>query len=146
METMNGFLYFFITVILLIFIICYAFLAIFLNNFHKKIYGQSTVMAWIPLANIYLLGKLTFGKDVGYGLVALFLLSCTLTMRIDRMTIVLSLPDILQMILGAIFSGSFVATIIFAIKKYGKLKTNNKNNETKEIEKIVKENNDFFNS
>ena len=79
-------------------------------------------MAGIPFSNIYLLGKLTFSKVVGYGLLALLIISCTLTLYIDRMTIILSLPSILQMILGAAFAGAFVAVLIFGIRKYEKLK------------------------
>ena len=150
MEEMTGFLYFFMIVIILIVLACYAGLAIFLSKFSKKVYGEPSVMAWIPFANIYLLGKLTFSKDVGYGLVALFLLSCTLTLRIDKTTIILSLPSILQMILGAVFAGAFVAVFIFGIKKYGRL-NNTKSKETpsksnKELEEIVKANDEFFNN
>ena len=151
MEGMSGFLFFFIIVIILIFVICYAALAIFLNNFYKKVYGESTVMAWIPFANIYLLGKLTFSKDAGYGLVALFVLSGTIKLTFDRTSIVLSLPNVLQMILGAVFAGAFVATLIFGIRKYGRLKNNSSNNNkeiksNEEIEKIAKENDAFFNN
>ena len=148
MEEMSGFLLFFIIVIILIFVICYAALAIFLNNFNKKMYGESTVMAWIPFANIYLLGKLTFNKDAGYGLVALFVLSGTIRLTFDRTTIVLSLPNVLQIVLGAVFAGAFVATLIFGIRKYGRIKNVSNNNEkvktNEEIEKISKENDAFF--
>lgn len=149
MEEMSGFLLFFIIVIILIFVICYAALAIFLNNFNKKMYGESTVMAWIPFANIYLLGKLTFNKDAGYGLTALLVLSGTIKLTFDRTTIVLSLPNIIQMILGAVFAGTLVATIIFGVRKYGRIKNNPSNNNEKvktneEIEKISKENDAFF--
>ena len=135
MEELSGFLYFFIAVLLIILIICYAALAIFLNNFNKKVYGEPSIMAWIPFANIFLLGKLTFNRDAGYGLVALFVLSCTLTMQIDRMTIVLSLPSVLQMILGAVFAGTFIATLIFGLNKYDKISTNHQNNKKKKTEK-----------
>ena len=149
MEEMSGFLLFFIIVIILIFVICYAALAIFLNNFNKKMYGESTVMAWIPFANIYLLGKLTFNKDAGYGLTALLVLSGTIKLTFDRTTIVLSLPNILQMILGAAFAGAFVAVLIFFFILYGRLSSKNKESNiksNKEIEEIAKENDKFFNN
>ena len=132
-ETAN-FLYFFIAVIILILITCYAILAVFLNNFNKKVYGTSTVMAWIPFANIYLLGKLTFNKDVGYGLIALFLLSGTLKMTFDKISITLSLPNVLQITLGAIFAGTFIATLIYGVQKYSDLenKKNTKNSKSKQ--------------
>lgn len=145
-ETTN-FLYFFIAIIILILITCYAVLAIFLNNFNKKVYGTSTVMAWIPFANVYLLGKLTFNKDAGYGLIALFLLSGTLKLTFDRTTIVLSLPNVLQVILGAVFAGTFIATLIYGIQKYTNLdnKKHSKKKENKKSE-IAKANDDFFNN
>lgn len=153
MNDLNGFLYFFIIVLIVIFVICYIALAMFLSRFSKKVYGEPSVMAWIPFANIYLLGKLTFNKDAGYGLVALLVLSCTLTIQINRTTIILSLPSVMQIILGAVFAGAFVATIIFGVRKYGKLNSNssasNQNKETKsnkEIEEVVKANDDFFNN
>ncbi len=132
-ETAN-FLYFFVAVIILILITCYAILAVFLNNFNKKVYGTSTVMAWIPFANIYLLGKLTFNKDVGYGLIALFLLSGTLKMTFDKISITLSLPNVLQITLGAIFAGTFIATLIYGVQKYSDLenKKNTKNSKSKQ--------------
>lgn len=149
MEAMTGFLYFFIIIIILIVVICYAALAIFLTHFSEKMEGEPSVMAWIPFANIYLLGKLTFNKDTGYGLVALFVLSCTLTLQIDKTTIILSLPGIVQVILGAAFAGAFVAVLIFGIRKYGRLSSKNKESNiksNKEIEEIAKENDKFFNN
>lgn len=149
MEAMTGFLYFFIIIIILIVVICYAALAIFLTHFSEKMEGEPSVMAWIPFANIYLLGKLTFNKDTGYGLVALFVLSCTLTLQIDKTTIILSLPGIVQVILGAAFAGAFVAVLIFGIRKYGRLSSKNKESNiksNKEIEEITKENDKFFNN
>ena len=153
MNDLNGFLYFFIIVLIVIFVICYIALAMFLSRFSKKVYGEPSVMAWIPFANIYLLGKLTFNKDAGYGLVALLVLSCTLTIQINRTTIILSLPSVMQIILGAVFAGAFVATIIFGVRKYGKLNTNSsannqkkKTKSNKEIEEVVKANDDFFNN
>ena len=123
MQETSSFLYFFLIMLIIVVMICYVALAIFLTNFSKKIEGKPNIMAWIPFSNIYLLGKLTFSKDVGYGLLALLILSCTLTLKIDRMTIILSLPSVLQMILGAAFAGAFVAVLIFGIRKYEKLKT-----------------------
>ena len=121
MQETSSFLYFFLIMLIIVVMICYVALAIFLTNFSKKIEGKPNIMAWIPFSNIYLLGKLTFSKDVGYGLLALLILSCTLTLKIDRMTIILSLPSVLQMILGAAFAGAFVAVLIFGIRKYEKL-------------------------
>lgn len=150
MEEMTGFLYFFIITIIIIVFLCYVALAIFLSKFSKKVYGESSVMSWIPFANIYLLGKLTFNKDAGYGLLALLLLSGTITLTFDKTTFTLSLPNAMQVALGAIFAGTLVVTIIFGLKKYGKLyHTDNKEKDDTEIEtleEIEKENDNFFNN
>lgn len=53
-------------ILLAIVIIVYLFFAIFLNKFHKLVNGKGTVMAFIPIANIYLLGKLALNKLFGY--------------------------------------------------------------------------------
>lgn len=39
--------------------------AFILNKTNKIIYGKNTILAWIPFINLYLLGKLTFGKIFG---------------------------------------------------------------------------------
>ena len=88
-------------------------------------------MAWIPFANVYLLGKLTFNKDAGYGLIALFLLSGTLRLTFDKTTIVLSLPNVLQVILGAVFAGTFIATLIYGVQKYTNLDNKKHNKKIK---------------
>ena len=150
MNETSNFLYFFIAIIILIIITCYALLAVFLNNFNKKVNGTPSVMAWIPLANVYLLGKLTFSKDAGYGLVALFILSGTLKLTFATTTIVLSLPNVLQVILGAVFAGAFIVTLIFGIQKYSEIDTkkHNKKRQAKkeETKEISKANDEFFNS
>ena len=147
MDETSNFLYFFIAIIILVIITCYALLAIFLNNLNKKVNGTTSVMAWIPLANVYLLGKLTFSKDAGYGLVALFILSGTLKLTFATTTIVLSLPNVLQIILGAVFAGAFIATLIFGIQKYDNIST--KKHGKKKIakkEEVSKANDEFFNN
>ena len=133
MNETENFLYFFIAIIILIIITFYAVLAIFLNNFNKKVNGTPTVMAWIPFANVYLLGKLTFNKDAGYGLIALFLLSGTLRLTFDKTTIVLSLPNVLQVILGAVFAGTFIATLIYGVQKYTNLDNKKHNKKIKKV-------------
>ncbi len=131
MNETSSFLYLFIAIIIVILIMLYTMLAIFLNNFHKKVYGTPNVMAWIPLANVYLLGKLTFNKDAGYGLVALFILSGTLKLTFDKTTIVLSLPNVMQVVFGAVFAGAFIATLIFGIRKYDSTKENHQKKKHK---------------
>ena len=148
MNETTTFLYFCIAVVVVMLIALYMAFAVFLNNFNKKVTGTSTVMSWIPFANVYLLGKLTFSKDAGYGLIALFILSGTLRLTFDRTTIILSLPNVLQVILGAVFAGDFIATLIFGINKYDKISSQHTNNKKKTVKKeeIAKANDEFFNN
>ena len=63
--------------IFLIIIGIYVAQAIFLNKFNKLVHGKGTALAWIPICNIYLLGKLTINKIVGWVLVACILITGT---------------------------------------------------------------------
>ena len=47
------------------------FLGIFLNKYSKLKTGKGTAIAWIPVINVYVLGKLAFNKIVGWLLVVL---------------------------------------------------------------------------
>ena len=48
---------------------------IILYNLNKKIYHEKSIIAWIPVANIYLLGKLTINKKSGILLVLGFIIA-----------------------------------------------------------------------
>lgn len=56
-------------------IILYILEATLLSKLNKLMYGKETALAWIPIANIYLLGKLTVNETVGWALLILFVLS-----------------------------------------------------------------------
>lgn len=71
MESLLGVLIGFLVVIIVITLAIYIAQAIFLNKFNKLVNGKGTPMAWIPIANIYLLGKLTVNKVVGWVLAIL---------------------------------------------------------------------------
>ena len=60
-----------IIVVLLLAIVLYIAQALFLNKFNKYTRGKSTWQAWVPIANLYLLGDLTFNNIVGWILVIL---------------------------------------------------------------------------
>ena len=96
----------FIVLIILIVIAIYVAEAIFLNKLNKKIYGQGTALAWIPIANIYLLGKLAFNKAVGFALLA----------------IVLVFGAINNSALSSISTVLEIIALVIAIMKYSKLK------------------------
>ncbi len=70
-EALKGFLYIIIFVVVLIYIIQ----GLVLNGLNKKIYGEGTWQAWVPIANIYLLGKLTINKIGGIVLLVIWFFS-----------------------------------------------------------------------
>ena len=75
MEALLAFGIIFIVIVLILVIVLYVVLGIVLNKLNKLMYGKGTAMAWIPLANIYLLGKLTVSKLLGWILLVV-LFSC----------------------------------------------------------------------
>lgn len=60
---------------LIIVIIIYIIKSIFLSNFNKLVNGEGTLMAWFPITDTYLLGKLTVSKKVGLILVGIMLIT-----------------------------------------------------------------------
>ena len=110
-------------VFLIIFLVIYILIGIFLNKLNKLIYGKGTPMAFIPFANIYLLGKLTLGKPVGLILIILNLLCGTYTVEINgyaRAFTILpgSISYGVSMLINIIIFGLF----IYAIYLYFKIK------------------------
>ena len=47
-------------------ILIYILVGILLNKLNKVMYGKGTALAFIPFCNVYLLGKLTINKIVGW--------------------------------------------------------------------------------
>lgn len=60
----------FLLVLALIVIVIYVIQALFLNYYNKYLTGKSTWLAWVPIGNIYLLGKIVYNDILGWGLVA----------------------------------------------------------------------------
>ena len=112
----------------IIIIAIYIALAIFLNKLNKLVYGKGTAMAWIPIVNFYLLGKLTINKIVGWVLViCLFLMgSYTTTVNGESKTYTI-LPENISSVVLVIFGLAVSILIIYAIVKYFGLKEENKN-------------------
>ena len=52
----------------LLFIVIYIVISWLLSDMNHLLYGKKNVIAWIPVANVYLLGELILSKSVGYGL------------------------------------------------------------------------------
>ncbi len=101
-------------------------IGIFLNKFHTYLYGKGTACAFIPFAQGYLLGKLTFNKCIGWVVVA-----CTLFLGTSTTTSINGQTTTHSLIPG----GSTIVTLaklgllIYAIIKYEKIKKGELNKE-----------------
>lgn len=128
----------FAKVILFVFailIIIYVAQAIFLNKLNKLIYGKGTAIAWIPIANLYLLGKLTVNKIVGWILVICPFLTGTTTTTINGVEKTSTfLPEKLNSIITTVHSFAVLALFAFAIIKYINLKKEVNNSSENEVE------------
>lgn len=111
------------TLLLIVIIVFYVVQAIFLNKFNKLVYGKGTPMAWIPIANVYLLGKLTVNKIVGWILIACVFLTGTYTTTINGVeTVHTILPENISELVSSVYNIIVFALLIYAIFKYDKLK------------------------
>ena len=104
-------------------IVVYVLVAIFLNKFNKLVYGKGTALAWIPICNIYLLGKLSFNKIVGWVVVVCSFLVGTYSTTIDGVTTTKTiLPSAIATPFMYIYDIALLGLYIYAIVKYFKLK------------------------
>lgn len=107
---------------------------IFLTKLNKVMYGKGTALAWIPVANSYLLGKLTINDIVGWCLLGGQLLTMTFSTTLNGVKKTFSiLPDSIRGTLSTVLSAVQLGLLVYAIIKYFKLKkevsTINLNNE-----------------
>lgn len=120
-----------IVILILIFII-YVVQAIFLSKFNKLKNGYGTAMGLVPIANIYLLGKLTFNKIVGWLLVVLIFSTSTLTITINGVENKYKLfPDDINAVVSKLLMLLILGLFIYAIIKYIRIKKEIRNSETK---------------
>ena len=105
---------------------------IILNRLHKEMYGKTTVLAWVPFCNIYLLGKLTVNKTVGWALAISKILTYTITTTVNGVQKTYSiLPSSISTLLSGIVGIITFCLLIYAIVKYKRLeKSNNIQNQT----------------
>lgn len=54
----------------------YVLVGMVLSKANKQKYGVNTLMAWFPIVNIYLIGKISSSKIMGWLLLIGFLLTC----------------------------------------------------------------------
>ena len=112
-----------IIVLLAIAIGIYIAIAIFLNKFHKLVYGKGSALCWIPVANSYILGKLTINNIYGWVLVICTLLNASISINNNgQNTTVGNLPESKSSPISTIFGIVQLITLIYAIVKYNKIK------------------------
>lgn len=114
------------TIAILVFVIVigiYVGFAMFLNKFNQLVYNKKTALAWIPICNIYLLGKLAVNKIVGYVLVILVFLNANYTVTVNGVSTTYKiLPGPISNIFQIIYDLAIIVLLIYAIVKYNKLK------------------------
>ncbi|MBQ9657828.1 MAG: hypothetical protein IJV31_03570 [Clostridia bacterium] len=119
LETILGVTLIFIAIALGIYIA----IAIFLNKFHKLVFGKGSALCWIPVANSYILGKLTINNIYGWVLVICTLLNASISITNNgQNTTVGILPESISSPISTIFGIVQLITLIYAIVKYNKLK------------------------
>lgn len=117
---------------IIISIILWIIEGIIINKLHKEMYGKATVLAWVPFCNIYLLGKLTVNKTVGWALAISKILTYTITTTVNGVQKTYSiLPSSISTLLSGIVGIITFCLLIYAIVKYKRLeKSNNIQNQT----------------
>ena len=103
----------------LLLIVIYIVISWLLSDMNQLLYGKKNVIAWIPIANVYLLGELILSKAVGYGLSGGLVLIILFNIFIDS--------NILITILSIIYFLLLLGGIGFAIYRYIDLKKSAKN-------------------
>ena len=101
-------------------IFLYVIYAVFLNKLNKAMHGKTTWMAWVPIINIYLLGKLTVHMVVGIILALGIFLTFGIYWKADGIETYYSiLPKNTQDIYTIIYCG---IVVVFYICAHFKLK------------------------
>jgi len=120
-----------ITSLIMLFI--YILISIFLNKFNRLVYGKGTAMCFIPIANIYLIGKLAVNKTVGWLLVIGIFLNARYTITINNVETVYRLfPENVSEILYKVEECIIFVLFIYGINKYFEIKNSKKNQQTLE--------------
>lgn len=110
-------------VVAIFILLIYIFVAVFLNKFNKLVYGKGTAMSWVPIANIYLLGKLAVNQVVGWILIACIFLTAKYTITInDKQATYYLLPKDVNDIVSFMLSCLVFVLLIYGIKKYFDIK------------------------
>ena len=109
-------------------LIVYIILGVVLTKLNKKIYGKATILAWLPFFNIYLLGKLTIGRLMGFVLVFFSLLGTRYEFSNDGNTVIyVIIPDFLRPYYLVFTALIIISLFICAIVKLNKLSKGEEN-------------------
>lgn len=113
----------FSVIIFIVAIVVYVLESIFLYKFNKLVYGKGTPLAWIPICNIYLLGKLAVNKIVGWILVIILFLTGTYTVTVNGVEETYTiLPEGIHNVLTVLYYLVFLGLFVYAIIKYMRIK------------------------
>ncbi len=136
MESVLSKLIIFVLIIAILGILLYVLMGIILTKLGKLKNENKLWRCWIPIFNLYLLGKLTINKYVGIVLVVLSFITGTTTITLGSSEVSFSIPSTLSSILSIIYSIGVLSLFIYSIILLKKLK---KNNVVNEVEKIKPE-------
>ena len=110
-------------VMLILALFMYIVQGIFLTKLNKLMYGKGSALAWIPVVNVYLLGKLTINKIAGWILLIATFCTTTFTSTINGIEKTSSIiPAPLNKTVSNILSIVEFGLLIYAIIKYFNLK------------------------
>lgn len=124
MDQFIGILLGILIIILVVAMAFYATTGIILFKLNTIMYGKGTPMAWIPFCNMYLLGKLTVNKWMGWLLVILGLISTSFQIDIMGNNVIRGtfLPPGIVLIISTGYSIIVLILFIYAIIKYLRLR------------------------
>lgn len=107
-------------VLIVIFILLYILLGFFLNKFNVLMGNKKTIIAYIPLMNIYLLGKLAVDDFFGIAMALYFIVANgTYSITLDSISINGSfLSGNFGLIMKIIYDVLLLIVIIYALYKY----------------------------
>lgn len=103
----------------IIFLIIYILFGLFLNNFHKVSCGQSSIMAFLPITNIYILAKLAINKIFAFIFILLILISGYLTIFTDISSLI---PLNVQLYIYLAYGIIILILWIYGTFKYDRIK------------------------
>lgn len=124
MEQFIGIMFGILLIILVIAMAFYVTTGIILFKLNIILYGKGTPMAWIPFCNIYLLGKLTVNKWMGWLLIILGLISTLFQIDLMGNNVIggTLLPPGIVLLISTGYSIIVLILFIYAIIKYIRLR------------------------